>query len=80
MTENHPNLIKVEDAGRWIGHTFHFNESLVAVGDGVMIAKSICVPPDSLEEGITRDDVISALLNPIGPITTERIEPDQENP
>ena len=72
MTEPTPeNLINVEDAGHWEGDTLHFNEPLVSIGDGVMVAKGITIPPDALEDGITRDDVISALLNPIVPFTSD---------
>ncbi len=77
----HPNpddLVNPEDAGRWEGDTFHFHEPLVTVrNDGVSVMKSITIPPEALGDGITRDDVVHALLNQVGPATAEPIDGNQ---
>lgn len=61
-------MIKPEDVGQWDGDRFIFNEPVV-VGtvDGAELTMRIVeFGPDSLRpEGVTREDVIHALLNPI---------------
>lgn len=65
------HLVKVEDAGYWDGDRFVFTPPVMMVGedgDGNMVTKPLRVldlSGSKLEPGISRDDVISAFLNPM---------------
>lgn len=65
MTEQH--IREPEDAGHWEGQTFVFDEPLkIMVDDGDEITlRRIDTSSMELEDGISVEDVISALLNPV---------------
>jgi hypothetical protein len=73
MTEP-PELISPNEAGHWDGDVFTFDPPIVR-GDRVL--RHVDCSLMELPDDITRDDVISALLNPV--YITEIQEDDMPN-
>lgn len=67
MSENPTDYVHAADAGRWDGDRFVFDPPLVRLDDDgqpCTIQELDCARM-SLPDGITRDDVVHALLNPV---------------
>ena len=66
MENKNDIFVDPEKAGHWDGDTFVFNETVeVPVdGGGTVLMSRLDTSTMELAEGITRDDVILAILNP----------------
>lgn len=67
MSSEDDQMRRPEDHGRWEGDTFHF-EPPVELPDGrggTKTVRSVMMDGAMLEDGISKDDVIHAMLNQI---------------
>ena len=65
MGEQHDFLVRPSSVGHWEGKTFVFDEEHEIMVDGEkIILRRLDTEGMVAEDGITADDVISAILNP----------------
>jgi hypothetical protein len=63
------HLIKVEDAGHWHGDVFWFTPPIRMNGaTGPVTMGRLDMSDAQLADGVSRDDVISAFLNPVAAV------------